>query len=275
MVRLFFSNSNNFGDAINPYLFECITGKKAVHSKRYFAKFSGVGSILHNFTKAKTLESLYNYIAPEIAVWGSGFIAEAKSEKESFHNRKIKFLALRGELSKIRVEKIIDEKLDIPLGDPGLLFSRMIEKKITKKYSVAIVPHTADMDNVIFQELAENIPYSKIVSLRGNPIDVLHELASADFILSTAMHGLIAGDSLGIPNKWLEVSDKVIGNGYKFRDYYSVFGIKDASALRIDKANITPKDINDFALSYNIKQEKVKHIAENLSNVLKNYASNI
>ena len=55
------------------------------------------------------------------------------------------------------------------------------------------------------------------------------------------MHGLIAADSLGIPNQWFALSEQVIGNGYKFADYYSVFEInpKSIDVLNQPITNIT------------------------------------
>ncbi|MBR5599106.1 MAG: polysaccharide pyruvyl transferase family protein [Alphaproteobacteria bacterium] len=268
MIKLFYSNSDNFGDAINPILFNRLTGLEAKFSKRYNAQISGIGSIMHHLTKSRPFGNLYNFIAPEIAVWGSGFKTEAKGKNESFNHRRMKFLALRGEITKSRVENIINRKLDIPLGDPGLLFNRLIDKKQEKKYHTAIIPHTADMDNPIFKKLEEKLPNSKVLNLRGNPIDVLYEIASAEFVLSTAMHGLIAADSLGIPNKWLEVSDKVEGNGYKFRDYYSAFGIKDVVPLRLEEATISQNDIEDFCNSYKISLDDVKRLGDGVYKAL-------
>ena len=58
-------------------------------------------------------------------MWTSGFIHEVE-RKESFR-KNLRFSALRGKVSKERVEKIIGKKLDIPLGDGGLLFSKLLD----------------------------------------------------------------------------------------------------------------------------------------------------
>ena len=43
--------------------------------------------------------------------------------------------------------------------------------------------------------------------------------------MTSSLHALILADSLGIPNKWM-FEEKVIGNGFKFRDYAASFGEK-------------------------------------------------
>lgn len=55
------------------------------------------------------------------------------------------------------------------------------------------------------------------------PISVLHDIARCEYILSSSLHGLVVADALGIPNAWILLSDKVHGNGFKFRDYHSAF----------------------------------------------------
>jgi hypothetical protein len=49
------------------------------------------------------------------------------------------------------------------------------------------------------------------------------------------LHGLVLADAIGIPNVWTLLSEnKVVGHGFKFRDYYSAFDIDDPIPFSFD-----------------------------------------
>lgn len=269
MVRLYWYNTiSNFGDSINPILVERLLGEECYWGGKWHSDIIGVGSILTMFTKPRLKNKIKNLFSTSSTVWTSGFISEV-DYKESFR-KNISFAALRGKVSKERVEKIINKKLDIPLGDGGLLFSKLLDKMPTKEYSLGIIPHTVDKDNPLITKLHEEISNSKIIDVTQPPLETLEQIASCDFIISTAMHGLIAADSLGIPNKWIEVSDKVVGNGYKFRDYYSVFNNYSQTAYRLNEENgVTMQKLQEWQDEYNLKLSEVDEISSKLYGALK------
>ena len=160
---------------------------------------------------------------PTVTIWGTGFVCY-KQKDTPFYRRNMKFAAVRGELSKKRVENILGRKMDIPTGDAGILASYLLPEPVEKKYSVGIIAHYKEQDEPIFQQLMNAYPNSLFIDVRQTPDAVIHQIASCECIISSSLHGLIIADSLNIPN--IKVSDKLLGDGFKFDDYYSAYGLE-------------------------------------------------
>ena len=65
---------------------------------------------------------------------------------------------------------------------------------------------------------------SKFIDVQNETKQVLKEISQCKYIISTSLHGLIIADSYGIPNCWCEISDRILGERFKFHDYFSSFG---------------------------------------------------
>lgn len=276
-IRLaYFNEVSNFGDSINPILLERIFGIQVKPGTFYDADLVAIGSMLEYFLwKTRNyFKLLYIKIknSHPLNVYGTGLISEPYffepfgSPKFEMFFRNLSVSAVRGVYTKKRLEKILKKNLnDIALGDPGLLASYLIYDAMpSKKYSVGIIPHYVDKENPKILELAENIKNSKIIDIQAGPLKVLKQIAECETIISTAMHGLIVADSLGIPNYWMKVSDKIYGKDYKYSDYYSVFGLTDPEPINLMQQpviDISPQIIFD---KYKVEPSKVKQIQENL-----------
>ena len=250
----------NLGDVITKELF-LYFGIETIRSNASNAECVGIGSVLQYFLKNYSKNNIIN-------VWGSGFIEDISlNEKSLKFNNNMNFFALRGLLTKQRIEDMYNKKFDnLTLGDPGLLAPLLLKNKIIdKKYDLGIIPHYVDYNNNIFSQIQNTVENSKIINIMGNPIETIKEIAECRNVISTALHGLIVSDSLAIPNKWCEVSDKVYGNGYKFRDYYSVYDIQDMYPLNLNDLNFKNNNlINIVKDSYKINHNNVSKIQDDL-----------
>ncbi|NEN94442.1 MAG: polysaccharide pyruvyl transferase family protein [Moorea sp. SIO3I7] len=63
-----------------------------------------------------------------------------------------------------------------------------------------------------------------LIDVTRNPKEVIADITRCEAIASSSLHGLIIADAFGIPSIWMQLSNKVSGKGFKFKDYYSVFG---------------------------------------------------
>lgn len=219
----------NMGDILNEVLIEKLFGYRVVSAKAIFARLSAIGSGLGGYlytgsTLHRVGQFVFGRIYPSPYIWGTGFISY-KDHDDSFA-RKVKVCATRGELTRQRVEKILGHELDIPTGDGGLLSSYLLTDQLKKTYDVGIVAHYKEQDHPFFRKLLDFYPNSTFVDTRKDPMTVIRHIAQCKYILSSSLHGLIMADSFNIPNVHIKVTDKLSGDGYKFDDYYSGYGIK-------------------------------------------------
>lgn len=263
-INLFHCKGKNFGDAVNPMLVERIFGIACQSVPKTEAELIAIGSILQRFTAENLVSSVQKMFYPFLHVWSSGFIAD---EDYKYFKRNIDIYAVRGRLTKQKCEKILGKELDIPLGDGGLLLSALLDRKVPKKYELGIIPHVCDFKNPIFEKINDAIDNSVIIDLSWDPMKVLKKIAACNCVISTAMHGLIAADSLGIPNKWVEVSDQIEGAGFKFRDYYSAFGLDGMTARYLTpEESFTEHDLKAVYDDYKIKMSDVEEMKKKLYN---------
>lgn len=206
MLKVRWARLANWGDAINPILIKKLSGQIPVLVNEN-PDYLCVGSVLQWATKNTT-------------VWGTGFIAEDRRLPCNVDIR-----AVRGPLTR---DIILNQGYHCPevYGDPAMLYTKLFYKPQTKKkYKYGIIPHYIDQKSPWLKQFLKN-PDVKIIDII-TPAEEKHinrfidEVNECEIILSSSLHGIILGDSLGIPSYWIELSNKVIGKGFKFADYFA------------------------------------------------------
>jgi len=239
----------NMGDQLNIHIIKACFGYDIARHKSLVSDMCAIGSCLSGVTFSDELSHrMVQYISgmifPTIYVWGTGFLNETDGKRPFFRKNTI-LCAVRGCLTKKRLEKTLDRNLDIPTADGGLLASELLPSKVEKVNAVGIIPHFRELDNPCFQMLADRLPNSKLINVTEEPLSVIHDIASCDSIISSSLHGLIVADSLGIPNRHLIASEAPLGDGFKFRDYYSAFDVPYNPLTENQVGDITLYDIVD------------------------------
>lgn len=219
----YFKNKTNFGDLVNIYIVESLSKKKVVWiNPKYwpFKNYLVIGSILSE-ANSKSI------------IWGSGYIS-AKADE----SKPKKIYAVRGPRT---AQRLIESGHDEckAFGDPALLLPELYNPKlVTKKYKVGIIPHYVDKSNDIVSKLKSNPQILVIDIEQPDPLKFIDELLSCESIYSSSLHGLIVSDAYNIPNQWIKFSNKVIGNDFKFYDYFNSVKRNNTACLReLDSLN--------------------------------------
>lgn len=245
-LRLHWSRSKpNFGDVLSPMICGHLYGGPITYAKITRCDLVAQGSLLQ-----RKKESM---LSRRIAVWGTGLIEAAKPASS-----KHEYIAVRGHETKKCIRNIPQ---DVALGDPGLLVHLLVEKPRTSKtHRIGLICHYKDKGDPTVARLCERYPDVAEIDIFAPAHQILNQIMASEVIFSSAMHGLIAADALGIPNAWINLSDRVKGEGFKFRDYYSVFGMHAMPVVLDDR--LVTKAYIEVITSY--KRERIEVIQNDL-----------
>jgi pyruvyltransferase len=195
---LYWIRSSNFGDALNADIYKLITGREPLHSV--------------NSPRIIAEGSLLGEARPKDIVWGTG--AMTWGDKLEV-DKTTEFLAVRGPLS---AEVIRNNGLKSPTiyGDPAQVLPKFYQPGIKKIHPCGVVPHYVDREKVESWTLPEGM----IIVNALETLRFVDKILECEKIISSSLHGLIVAEAYGMPAVWVEFSDGVAGNGFKFHDYY-------------------------------------------------------
>lgn len=202
MPNLFWIRSQNLGDSLNFVLYKAITKAEPVWSDQP-GKILAIGSLAH-------------LAAPGDILWGVGAMSD---DMYPHCDHATKAIAVRGPLTAWMFKKQGVDISDTVFGDPAILIPQYFKfprKKGQEEY-ILVVPHYADCELAMKYDWPENY---KVVSPMKNTLELIELIARADAVVSSSLHAIIVAESYDVPAVWVEFSDNVRGNGFKFHDYY-------------------------------------------------------
>lgn len=214
----------NWGDDINYHLLKRLVNKNVIpydqsilSNRKHKSCFMCIGSTI-----------TFNHIN-ETIVWGAGVIDPNKKLKF----KPAKVLAVRGPLSR---KYLLENGVDCPevYGDPALLIPKIYSPKVTQRYKLGIIPHYDDFDNPVLDHLKldNSILFIKLEGYH-NWTDVLDQIVSCDYIVSSSLHGLIMSEAYGVPNLWVDISGSLMGGHFKFHDFFLSIGADHKAPFKL------------------------------------------
>jgi pyruvyltransferase len=190
----------NFGDDINPTFFGMVSGQcTRFASDRRRPHLLGAGSILERAT-------------PMSIVCGSGLLQPPRCRIRPEPT----LVAVRGE----RSLAAFAPRSDVFLGDPVVLVDAWVARGEVR-HRFGLVPHVRSASR--WRQL--NTRGLHLIDPGLPPWQVVEEIGACETVLSQSLHGLIVADALGVPNVWIAPSRDMVGDRFKFDDYFSTLDV--------------------------------------------------
>lgn len=201
-----YPHTTNVGDNLTPAILHAF--KKDIEFTR--VKEDEAGKLI-------VVGSIMRVIKPGDTILGAGVMRETDEFPQA---KECKFLAVRGKLSR---DILLKSGADVPevYGDPGLLMSLIYRPTVAITHEVGIIPHFIDASycGIETQERLADGKSFKYIDICQDYESFIKEMLSCKSIISSSLHGLVLAEAYSLPAEWVVLSSKVIGNGFKFRDY--------------------------------------------------------
>lgn len=230
-VRALWCMSQNFGDALNPWLIGKLSGKAVayVDQNEQSLKYVVCGSIL-------------NWCDERCIAWGPGVANDNDNIRPGVDIR-----AVRGPLTKACAERSSLVCPDV-FGDPALLIPEVYTpRSMSNVFEVGVIPHYVDQEEVL-----RTLPVGfKYINVFDHVEQVIDDVYSCKTIVSSSLHGLIVAHAFGKPAMWMKVTNKILGDGTKFRDHLLAVMANVYEPIPFgDIAKLSPKDVMNRAKPY-------------------------
>lgn len=209
---IYYDKINNFGDIASKDVVNFLLDKK-----KYNLKLNDSSNTDESLT---AIGSILQLAKNNSKIWGTGILSDNLFLKNYKTLKNLDIKLVRGPKTKKFIEDIL--KIDCPTKfcDPGVLIpiSYNFDKNLLseKQYDLGIVVHYIDKNK--FKNFESNDVC--IINMDDDPNIILKNIAKCKKIISSSLHGIIIAETLGIPTAWGIFSNKVVGNGFKFYDYY-------------------------------------------------------
>jgi len=179
--------------------------------------------------------------------------------------------AVRGKLTLNNLPDSYD-KSKIAIGDPAMLLPLIYKdiNNIKKIHKIGIIPHFEDYD-YFTKKYAGKFHF---IDIRTKDLSsFINDILSCEYILSTAMHGVIISQSYKKPALWIRRLEMNVGD-FKFHDYFSSVdlplydGFENYDEILESEESVIKLFSENSEKAY-VSEEKINEIQQNLINAFK------
>jgi hypothetical protein len=178
--------------------------------------------------------SIIKFARPGMMVLGSGAMRESDKLEPQANYRWV-----RGPLTADLVRRDGGQCPDW-YGDPAMILPRIFTNDVEPEIECGYFLHYVDLDQ------AHKFPYV-INPLWPIPV-VLRKMWACKRIVSSSLHGIIAAHAYGIPAAWVQLSDKLMGDGTKFHDHAMSVGLPQMPLSTVHEPDFTHAAYSDQLL---------------------------
>lgn len=243
-MKLTYHKGNNFGDELNPFIFE-----------RYLLDFLdnsenelllGIGTIL-GLKKSSNKKIVFSSGATDSMLSTYGAVPSIDNTYDIF--------CVRGPLT----ARLLNLDPSLAVLDGAYLLYDFYKKPITKKYKVSYIPHVGSESfyeglQSVFEDMGINY-----ISPKEGIDSVLEKINQSELVLAEAMHGAIVADALRV--NWIPIKMYKTINEFKWKDWLfsinkeyepfelpSLFDFKIFNKIISDKIH-TPEIVNKIVFN--------------------------
>jgi pyruvyltransferase len=210
-MKSWWHRSENFGDCLTPYLIKKIYNQDAeyVEPNTNDKKICMTGSLLGC--------ELIN-----TNVWGLGVI----NRDTTIPKLSTTLHMVRGKISN---QKIIDAGYrPVITGDPGIILPKFYTPKTTIEHKIGFIQSWVDLEKV-----KTDYPEAFIIDIMRPIEEVIDNINKCEKIIASCLHGMIAAIAYNKPILYVKYSDKMMGDGTKFKDFMSNFNQENIEPINL------------------------------------------
>jgi succinoglycan biosynthesis protein ExoV len=199
-MKLIFCEAVNFGDAINPWLWDKVFPNLFDEDRDNL--FLGIGTILWTGHPKKARKY----------VFGSGYGSETPPDSNFGENWV--FYCVRGP----KTAKMLGLDPSLAIADPAILVKEFYQPITEKKYKISFIPHFTHEARCDLGKLCHDLNINLISPSTNDVEQVMNAISASEIVIVEAMHGAIVADALRVP--WIPVDFHGITlNNFKWNDW--------------------------------------------------------